>query len=92
MTYESLGVIKLDESYWTFTAGNITMVGTPEKPLPVAVFGLNFGRRSFSGRYWRHRSRHSRLNEQEFLGSDKAEADRKRRDRKSDAALSVAPW
>ncbi|RBP39622.1 putative zinc-type alcohol dehydrogenase-like protein [Roseimicrobium gellanilyticum] len=29
--------------------GNITMVGAPEKPLPVGVFGLIFGRRSFSG-------------------------------------------
>ena len=29
--------------------GNLTMVGAPEKPLPVAVFGLLFGRRSFSG-------------------------------------------
>jgi alcohol dehydrogenase (NADP+) len=29
--------------------GNITMVGAPEKPLPVTVFGLIFGRRSFSG-------------------------------------------
>jgi uncharacterized zinc-type alcohol dehydrogenase-like protein len=29
--------------------GNITMVGAPEQPLPVAVFGLIFGRRSFSG-------------------------------------------
>jgi uncharacterized zinc-type alcohol dehydrogenase-like protein len=29
--------------------GNITMVGAPEKPLPVAVFGLVFGRRSLSG-------------------------------------------
>jgi len=29
--------------------GNITMVGAPEKPLPVAVFGLLFGRRSLSG-------------------------------------------
>jgi uncharacterized zinc-type alcohol dehydrogenase-like protein len=29
--------------------GNITMVGAPEKPLAVAVFGLIFGRRSFSG-------------------------------------------
>jgi alcohol dehydrogenase (NADP+) len=29
--------------------GNITMVGAPEKPLPVAIFGLIFGRRSFSG-------------------------------------------
>ena len=29
--------------------GNITMVGAPEKPLPVAVFGLIFQRRSFSG-------------------------------------------
>ncbi len=29
--------------------GNITMVGAPEKPLPVAVFGLIFKRRSFSG-------------------------------------------
>jgi uncharacterized zinc-type alcohol dehydrogenase-like protein len=29
--------------------GNITMVGAPEKPLPVAVFGLLFRRRSFSG-------------------------------------------
>ena len=25
------------------------MVGAPEKPLPVAVFGLIMGRRSFSG-------------------------------------------
>src|SRR5215210_318580 len=29
--------------------GNITMVGAPEKPLAVGVFGLIFGRRSFSG-------------------------------------------
>lgn len=29
--------------------GNITMVGAPEKPLPVGVFGLLFGRRSLSG-------------------------------------------
>ena len=29
--------------------GNITMVGAPEQPLPVAVFGLILGRRSFSG-------------------------------------------
>jgi len=29
--------------------GNLTMVGAPEKPLPVAAFGLIFGRRSFSG-------------------------------------------
>src|SRR5215213_2941792 len=29
--------------------GNITMIGAPEKPLPVAVFGLLFGRRSLSG-------------------------------------------
>jgi alcohol dehydrogenase (NADP+) len=29
--------------------GNLTMVGAPEKPLPVAVFGLLFRRRSFSG-------------------------------------------
>jgi uncharacterized zinc-type alcohol dehydrogenase-like protein len=29
--------------------GNITMVGAPEKPVPVAVFGLIVGRRSFSG-------------------------------------------
>jgi alcohol dehydrogenase (NADP+) len=29
--------------------GNITMVGAPDKPLPVAVFGLLFRRRSFSG-------------------------------------------
>jgi uncharacterized zinc-type alcohol dehydrogenase-like protein len=29
--------------------GNLTMVGAPEKPLPVAVFGLILGRRSFSG-------------------------------------------
>ena len=29
--------------------GNITMVGAPDKPLPVAVFGLIFGRKSFSG-------------------------------------------
>jgi uncharacterized zinc-type alcohol dehydrogenase-like protein len=29
--------------------GNITMVGAPEQPLPVAVFGLIMGRRSFSG-------------------------------------------
>ncbi len=29
--------------------GNLTMVGAPDKPLPVAVFGLIFKRRSFSG-------------------------------------------
>ena len=29
--------------------GNITMVGAPDKPLSVAVFGLIVGRRSFSG-------------------------------------------
>jgi uncharacterized zinc-type alcohol dehydrogenase-like protein len=29
--------------------GNMNMVGAPEKPLPVAVFGLIMGRRSFSG-------------------------------------------
>jgi len=29
--------------------GNLTMVGAPQKPLPVAVFGLIMGRRSFSG-------------------------------------------
>src|SRR5882762_2730984 len=27
--------------------GNLTMVGAPNKPLPVSVFGLIFGRRSF---------------------------------------------
>jgi alcohol dehydrogenase (NADP+) len=29
--------------------GNITMVGAPETPLPISVFGLLFRRRSFSG-------------------------------------------
>ena len=29
--------------------GNLTMVGAPDKPLPVGVFGLHLGRRSFSG-------------------------------------------
>jgi uncharacterized zinc-type alcohol dehydrogenase-like protein len=29
--------------------GNITMVGAPEKPLPVSAFGLIFARRSLSG-------------------------------------------
>jgi alcohol dehydrogenase (NADP+) len=29
--------------------GNLTMVGAPEKPLPVSIFGLIFARRSFSG-------------------------------------------
>jgi alcohol dehydrogenase (NADP+) len=29
--------------------GNITLVGAPSKPLPVAAFGLIFGRRSLSG-------------------------------------------
>jgi alcohol dehydrogenase (NADP+) len=29
--------------------GNITMVGAPEQPLPIAVLGLLFRRRSFSG-------------------------------------------
>ncbi|MEI9814178.1 MAG: NAD(P)-dependent alcohol dehydrogenase [Acidobacteriota bacterium] len=29
--------------------GNMTLVGAPEKPLPVASFGLIFGRRSLSG-------------------------------------------
>ncbi|HNY29115.1 MAG TPA: zinc-binding dehydrogenase, partial [Candidatus Sumerlaeota bacterium] len=31
------------------TDGNLTLVGVPEKPLPVAAFGLIFGRRSLSG-------------------------------------------
>src|SRR5580692_8795347 len=29
--------------------GNLTMVGAPEKPLPISVFGLIFKRRSLSG-------------------------------------------
>ena len=29
--------------------GNITMVGAPEQPLPISIFGLLFRRRSFSG-------------------------------------------
>ncbi|HEY0263253.1 MAG TPA: NAD(P)-dependent alcohol dehydrogenase [Granulicella sp.] len=29
--------------------GNLTLVGAPEKPLPVAAFGLLFGRKSLSG-------------------------------------------
>src|SRR5262249_40934127 len=29
--------------------GTLTMVGAPEKPLPVAVFNLIFGRKSLSG-------------------------------------------
>jgi alcohol dehydrogenase (NADP+) len=29
--------------------GNITLVGAPEKPLPVSAFGLIFGRKSLSG-------------------------------------------
>ena len=29
--------------------GNLTLVGAPEKPLPVAAFPLIFKRRSFSG-------------------------------------------
>jgi len=29
--------------------GNLTIVGAPEKPLPVPVFGLIMGRKSFSG-------------------------------------------
>src|SRR5258708_28158682 len=29
--------------------GNITLVGAPERPLPVAAFGLIMGRRSLSG-------------------------------------------
>jgi uncharacterized zinc-type alcohol dehydrogenase-like protein len=29
--------------------GNLTLVGAPEKPLPVSAFGLLFGRRSLSG-------------------------------------------
>jgi uncharacterized zinc-type alcohol dehydrogenase-like protein len=36
-----IGMLKRD--------GNITMVGAPEKPLSVGVFGLLFRRRSFSG-------------------------------------------
>ena len=36
-----IGMLKRD--------GNITMVGAPEQPLPVGVFGLLFRRRSFSG-------------------------------------------
>jgi alcohol dehydrogenase (NADP+) len=29
--------------------GNLTLVGAPEKPIPLAAFGLIFGRRSLSG-------------------------------------------
>ncbi len=29
--------------------GNLTMVGAPEKPLPLGIFGLLFGRKSVSG-------------------------------------------
>jgi uncharacterized zinc-type alcohol dehydrogenase-like protein len=29
--------------------GNLTMVGAPEQPIPISVFGLLFRRRSFSG-------------------------------------------
>ena len=29
--------------------GNITLVGAPEKPLPVSAFALLFGRKSVSG-------------------------------------------
>jgi uncharacterized zinc-type alcohol dehydrogenase-like protein len=29
--------------------GNLTMVGAPEKPLPIGIFGLLFGRKSVSG-------------------------------------------
>ena len=29
--------------------GNLTLVGAPEKPLPVSSFGLIFGRKSLSG-------------------------------------------
>ena len=29
--------------------GNMTLVGAPEKPLPLSSFGLIFGRRSVSG-------------------------------------------
>jgi uncharacterized zinc-type alcohol dehydrogenase-like protein len=36
-----IGMLKRD--------GNITMVGAPEQPLAVGVFGLLFRRRSFSG-------------------------------------------
>jgi uncharacterized zinc-type alcohol dehydrogenase-like protein len=36
-----LALLKID--------GNLTLVGAPEKPLPVASFNLIFGRRSLSG-------------------------------------------
>jgi uncharacterized zinc-type alcohol dehydrogenase-like protein len=36
-----LGLLSID--------GNLTLVGAPEKPLPVASFSLIFGRRSLSG-------------------------------------------
>ncbi|WP_431312695.1 NAD(P)-dependent alcohol dehydrogenase [Roseateles agri] len=36
-----LNLLKLD--------GNLTLVGAPEKPLPVAAFALIFGNKSFSG-------------------------------------------
>ncbi len=38
-------------AYLTLLApdGNLTLVGAPEKPLPVAAFGLIFGRKSLSG-------------------------------------------
>lgn len=29
--------------------GNLTMVGAPDKPLPIGIFGLLFGRKSLSG-------------------------------------------
>jgi len=29
--------------------GNLTLVGAPERPLPISAFGLLFGRRSVSG-------------------------------------------
>jgi uncharacterized zinc-type alcohol dehydrogenase-like protein len=32
-----------------YSAGNIALVGAPEKPLSVSAFGLIFGRRSLSG-------------------------------------------
>ncbi|WP_162661612.1 NAD(P)-dependent alcohol dehydrogenase [Tuwongella immobilis] len=31
------------------TGGNLTMVGAPEKPLPIGIFGLLFGNKTLSG-------------------------------------------
>jgi D-arabinose 1-dehydrogenase-like Zn-dependent alcohol dehydrogenase len=49
LVHEPDVVLRLPAITVTLTYGNITLVGAPDKPLPVSAFGLIFGRRSLSG-------------------------------------------